>query len=135
MAFQDIATRDVDWEVLDQLLIEELWEVYKISNRLNPPATHESVKSTIRRKLRERGVTLTPDSIPEIRLPPEAVGTKREVINILREYLHASFVPLCVCDSMLANAKVISEEHRALGSALQNHKSWIGKMNAGDKLP
>ena len=56
MAFQDIATRDVDWEVLDQLLIEELWEVYKISSRLNPPATHESVKSTIRRKLRERGV-------------------------------------------------------------------------------
>ena len=132
---QAIATKDVDWAVMEDLLISELWDVYKVSRRENPHRLHESVKRAVTRQLRQRGVTLTPDSRPVIKLPASAAGTKREVIAALRQLLRASFIPLCICDFVLTNVRVVRELPSSLGSELANHKSWIAKMNGNTKLP
>ena len=51
----------------------------------------------------QRGVTITPDSEPRLKLPPGSLWTRKGVLLVLNSTLKASYTPLVVCDFLTLN--------------------------------
>ena len=54
----------------------------------------------------QRGVTITPDSEPRLKLPAGSPWTRREALLVLNSTLKASYIPMVVCDFLTSNIKL-----------------------------
>ena len=80
-----------------------------ISRRECPPSVHARNKRFVKRELRSRGIAITPESDPVVRLSPGSNWNKMDVKMVLRKTPKASYIPLCVCDFILENLHVIKQ--------------------------
>ena len=56
-----------------------------------------------------------------------------DVKLVLRMTLKASYIPLCVCDFLLENLRVIKQVPPSVGKMLDNCRQWTSRIN--DNLP
>jgi len=68
-----------------------------------------------------------------VRLPPGSNWNKMDVKLVLRMTLKASYIPLCVCDFLLENLRVIKQVPPSVGKMLDNCRQWTSRIN--DNLP
>ena len=89
---------------------------------------HKRNKSFIRKELRQRGVTLHPDSGPVVKLSTGSLWTVKSVKRVFQKTLVVSHIPLCVCDFLLDKLRVIRLEPPTVGSVLDNGRSWTRRI-------
>ena len=103
--------------------------MWGISLRECTQSVHKRNKSFIRKELRQRGITLHPDSDPVVRLPAGSLWTVTDVKQVFQKTLVVSYIPLCVCDFLLEKLRVIRLEPPTVGSVLDNGRSWTHRIN------
>ena len=103
--------------------------MWGISLRECTQSVHKRNKSFIRKELRQRGITLHPDSDPVVKLPAGSLWTVQDVKRVFKQTLVVSYIPLCVCDFILDRLCVIRLEPRTVGSVLDNGRSWAGSSH------
>ena len=57
-----------------------------------------------------------------------------DVIMVLRKTLKASYIPLCVCDYILQNLRVIQQVPPTVGKVLDNCRVWTGRNTSSPFL-
>ena len=92
-------------------------------------SVHKRNKSFLKKELRGRGITLHPESDPEVILPAGPSWTVIDVKRVLRKTLVVSYIPLCVCHSILDKLRVIRLEPPTVGGVLDNVRSWTRRIN------
>ena len=92
-------------------------------------SVHKRNKSFIKKELRQRGITLHPDSGPLAKLPAGCLWTVKDVKRVFQTTLVVSYIPRCVCDFLLETLCVIRLEPPAVGSVLDNGRSWTHRIN------
>ena len=90
---------------------------------------HRRNKIFIRRELRKRGITVTPDSEPTLKLPSGSLWTRSEVLLVLNSTLKASYVPLVVCDYLTSNLKLQYTGSQSVLQCLDNGRQWAKAIN------
>ena len=93
---------------------------------------HKVNRKKIRRALRRKGITLTPDSSIRIPIPSTVLATKRDVILELQAQLLQSFVPGIICTHILRNVRIIKSASPKIGDMLRNHSKMIALLQHGD---
>ena len=119
-------------EVYESLLASELWRLWMVSNAHCSGGVHKVNKQKIRRALRRKGITLTPDSEIRIPCPPTVLVTKRELRMELKNQLMHSFIPDIICRSIIRKAKFVKQGSVTIGNMLRNHGKLIAMMQQGD---
>ena len=103
--------------------------MWSISLRECTQTVHKRNKSFIRKELRQRGITLHPDSDLVVKLPAGCLWTVKDVKRVFQKTLVVSYIPLCVCDFLLDKLCVIQLEPPSVGSVLDNGRSWTRRIN------
>ena len=103
--------------------------MWSISLRECTQSVHKRNKSFIRKELRQRGITLHPNSDPVVKLPAGSLWTVKDVKRVFQKTLVVSYIPLCVCDFLLDKLCVIRLEPPTVGSVLDNGRSWTRRIN------
>ena len=88
----------------------------------------------LRRVLRRKGFTLTPDSemvIRIIRIPSGTQYSRYDIVSVLRRALLVSFIPQRVCDHALSTVRVVKLAEVTLGQTLITTKKWIIDLYTG----
>ena len=93
------------------------------------PSIHRRNKIFIRRELRKRGITVTPDSEPRLKLPSGSLWTRSEVLLVLNSTLKASYVPLVVCDFLTSHLKLQYTGPESVLQCLDNGRKWAKAIN------
>ena len=93
---------------------------------------HMVNKQQIKRVLRRKGITLTPDSEIRIPCPPTVLVTKRELRMELKNQLKHSFIPDIICRSILRKAKFVKQSSVTIGDMLRNHMKLTAMLQHGD---
>ena len=57
-----------------------------------------------------------------------------DVKTVLRKTLKASYIPLCVCDRILQNLRVIRQVTPSVGRMLNNCRVWTGRINDNEPV-
>ena len=105
-----------------------------ISRRECPPSVHARNQRFVKRELRSRGIAITPESDPVVRLPAGSNWNTMDVKMVLRTTLKASYIPLCVCDFILEHLRVIRQVPPSVGRMIDNCMSWTGRINASEPV-
>ena len=100
-----------------------------MSRRECIPSIHRRNIKFIKRELRKRGVTVTPDTEPRLKLPTGSLWTRREVLQVLNSTLKASYIPLVVCDFLTSNLKLQYTAPESVLSCLDNGRKWARAIN------
>ena len=108
--------------------------MWSISLRECTQSVHKRNKSFIRKELRQRGITLHPDSDPVVKLPAGSLWTVKDVKRVFQKTLVVSYIPLCVCDFLLDKLRVIRLEPHTVGSVLDNGRSWTRCTNDVEEI-
>ena len=79
----------------------------------------------LRRVLRRKGFTLTPDSEMVIRIPSGTQYSRYDIASVLRRALLVSFIPQRVCDHAVSTVRVVKLAEVTLDQKLLTTKKWI----------
>lgn len=116
----------------DSLLASELWQLWNVSARVCTPRVHMVNMSKVKRALRKKGITLTPDSIVRISIPSTVLVTKRELRRELMLQLDQSFVPRIIRTFITKNMLFVKSKAPTVGDMLRNQAKMIGMLQYGD---
>ena len=105
-----------------------------MSRRECIPSIHHRNIKFIKRELRQRGVTVTPDTEPKLKLPSGSLWTRREVLLVLNSTLKASYIPLVVCDFLTSNLKLQYTAPELVLSCLESCRKWARAINDCDGI-
>lgn len=119
-------------EVYESLWASELWRLWMVSSAHCTNGVHKVNKQKIKRVLRRKGITLTPDSEIRIPCPPTVLVTKRELRMELKNQLKHSFIPDIICRSILRKAKFVKQSSVTIGDMLRNHMKLTAMLQHGD---
>ena len=119
-------------EVYKSLFASELWRLWIVSARECPPGVHDVNTKKIRRALRGKGITLTPDSDIRIPIPATVLATKRDLTIELQKQLLQSFVPGIICTHILRSVHIVKSASPTIGGMLRNHGKMIALLQKGD---
>jgi hypothetical protein len=119
-------------EVYRSLYASELWRLWIVSARYCTSGVHEVNKTKVRRALRGKGITLTPDSDIRIPIPATVLATKRDLTIELQKQLLQSFVPGIICTHILRSVHIVKSASPTIGGMLRNHGKMIALLQKGD---
>ena len=117
------------------LSAESLWKLWSISCRHTTAGVHRRNIAAIRKALRAKGITATPDSEMVIKIPSTVQVKKREVRRVLQAMPNASFLYNCIAQQPVRTARVVQETVKPLGRVLDTTKHWIGQIQANEAMP
>ena len=117
------------------LSAESLWKLWSISCRHTTAGVHRRNIAAIRKALRAKGITATPDSEMVIKIPSTVQVKKKEVRRVLQAMLNASFLYSCIAQYIARTARVVQETVKPLGTTLDTTKHWVGLIQANEALP
>ena len=118
------------------MLVQRLWGLWGVSRRECIPSIqcHPRNIKFIKRELRQRGVTITPDTEPRLTLPAGSLWTRKEVLLVLNITLKASYIPLVVCDFLTANLRLRYTGPESVLKCLDNGRQWARAINNCEEI-
>ena len=114
---------------------EALWRLWTKTKHSTTIGVHRRNVAAIRKQLRARGITVTPDSEMVIKITHTAVANKREIKSILRGMLSLSHVYQVIARSILRIVRVVQETPKLLGATLDTTEFWMQSISQDTKLP
>ena len=77
---------------------------------------------------------MPPESDPVVSLPAGSNWKKVDVMMVLRKILKTSYIPLCVCDYILQNLRVLRQVPPSVGKVLDNCRVWTGRIHGNEPV-
>ena len=119
--------------MLTNLSVDSLWQCWFVSKHQLEIHIHKQNVEQLKRVLRRKGFTLTPDTCSKmaIRISSGAQYSRYDIVSVLRRALLVSFIPQRVCDHALSTVHVVKLAEVTLDQKLITNKKWITDLYTG----
>ena len=120
-----------DTFMLTNLSLDSLWRCLLISKHQLGTHIHKQNVEQLRRVLRRKGFTLTPDSEMVSKVPSGTQYSRYDIVSVLRRALLVSYIPQRACDHALSTVRVVKLAEITLGKKPITTKHWITDLYTG----